>query len=91
MQDEDINLPNVLKMARVLIWIGVIVVIVAPVLFTLPAFWSKLNFTQTSSIGETIGGITAPIVGVLGSSLVFCALMAQVSANKLVQVQITRA
>lgn len=40
-------------------------------------------FTQsTGSIGDTIGGITAPIVGIMGAVLVYYALLAQIEANK---------
>lgn len=52
-----------------------------------------LLFTQTSTvifdlswsgqIGDTIGGITAPFVGLVGSFLVYKAFLAQIEANKI--------
>lgn len=66
--------------------IGILIVIISPFLFTLP--WGIFNFTETGSIGDTIGGISAPITSLLGSILVYFALKAQIDANKLIQDQI---
>ena len=49
---------------------------------------SIVDFSSTGQIGDTIGGITAPIVNLLGALLVFFALKAQVDANSLIQAQI---
>jgi hypothetical protein len=46
------------------------------------------DFTITGNIGDTIGGITAPVVGLLGTILVYFALLAQIDANKQIQFQI---
>lgn len=40
--------------------------------------------SDTGAIGDTIGGITAPFLSLLGSILVFAALLAQVRANDIV-------
>ena len=50
--------------------------------------WSGISFMKTGPIGDTIGGITAPISGLLGAYLVFLALKAQVKANEIIQDQI---
>lgn len=85
---ENVNEFDTLKSARKWLVAGLILIALAPLILTLPAYWSKLDFSTTSSIGDTIGGITSPIVGVLGSILIFYALIEQVRANKLLQNQI---
>ena len=75
-----------LKNASKLLWIGIPIVLIAPILFTRD--FQLLDFTQTGNIGDTIGGITAPIIGLIGAILVFLALKAQTQANILVQQQI---
>lgn len=57
-----------------------------------PYLFSKLAWgiefgSETGSIGDTIGGITAPFLSLLGSILVFAALKAQIDANRAVQMQ----
>lgn len=43
---------------------------------------SFFDFTETGQIGDTIGGITAPFVGLLGAYLVYQAFKAQIAANE---------
>lgn len=59
-----------------------------PFLLTGQSFYERFDFTQTGQIGDTIGGITAPFVNLIGAFLVFYALQAQVKANELIQDQI---
>jgi hypothetical protein len=55
----------------------------APFLFT--KYYSGIVFnSETGSIGDTIGGITAPFLSLIGAILVFAALRAQVKANEIV-------
>jgi hypothetical protein len=63
---------------------GILLIItsIAPWLFTHPAICDRLNFTDTGSIGDTIGGLTSPFVGLIGAILVFISFMQQVKANK---------
>lgn len=65
--------------------IGIILVIVSPFLFT--RGWSGISFKDTGTIGDTIGGITAPLTSLIGSILIYFALKAQIDANKLIQDQ----
>lgn len=51
-------------------------------LFTLPSFIPHFNISNTGSIGDTIGGITAPIIGIFSAILLFLALTKQVESNK---------
>lgn len=76
-----------LRQARIIFIIGVILLIAAPFLFTRIGF---IDFTNTGQIGDTIGGVTAPIANLLGSLLIFYALQAQIDANRIVQEQIAK-
>lgn len=77
-----------LNQARWFLIIGIVIIIVSPIILTSSSFWSRFDFTETGQIGDTIGGITAPFVNLLGAILVYLALKAQVQANHLVQAQI---
>jgi hypothetical protein len=61
----------------------------APFLFSKFYFGPEFN-QQTGTIGDTIGGITAPFMSLVGSILVFAALRAQIQANKIVQDQMDK-
>lgn len=63
--------------------IGIILIFVSLFLFTKPAIWSIWDFSNTGEIGDTIGGITAPIINLIGAFLVYVSFKAQVSANKI--------
>ena len=56
----------------------VLFVIIAPFLFTR----FQIHFDETGQIGDTIGGITAPIINTFAALLVYFAFKAQVEANK---------
>lgn len=71
------------------IWAASIILVLsifAPYLFTKLA-WGVEFGEDTAPIGDTIGGITAPFLSLLGSILVFAALKAQIDANSAVQKQ----
>lgn len=76
-----------LSQAKWLLIIGILLVVVAPILFTRE--FGVIDFSDTGQIGDTIGGITAPIVNLVGAILVFFALQAQIEANKIIQSQIS--
>lgn len=61
---------------------GIIFVCFAPLIFTIPHFIQSGDFSNTGQIGDTIGGITAPIVGLLGAILVYFSFKAQIDANE---------
>jgi hypothetical protein len=52
-------------------------------LATRPNFISAFDFSDTGNIGDTIGGITAPIINIIGAYLVYISFMAQIKANKI--------
>lgn len=49
-------------------------------LFTSPAIWHRLNLTKTSSIGDTIGGITAPLLGITSTIFLYLTLNRQIDS-----------
>jgi hypothetical protein len=76
---------NLLRIALFVLITGVAAMLAAPFLFTRSGF---ISFSETGQIGDTIGGITAPICSLVGSVLVFLALKSQIVANKITQEQI---
>lgn len=79
-EDSD----KILKFANVVLAIGIILILIAPFVVTRQAIFSEFDFHETGQIGDTIGGITAPILSLVGSILVFLALKAQINANAIV-------
>lgn len=75
-----------LKEHRAVIGFGSVFFLVlffSPFLLTRPAFKDYLDFSGSGEIGDTIGGITAPIVNFVGSVLIYISFIAQNKANKL--------
>ena len=66
--------------ARVLIILFALILIL-PVLLTKIPF-ALFDLTETGQIGDTIGGITAPFIGILAGYLTFLAFHEQSKANK---------
>lgn len=61
--------------------IGMLLACAAPIVFTRE--WSNIKFDQTTGpIGDTIGGTTAPIIGILSIVLLCLTLTEQISFNK---------
>lgn len=67
-----------------LLIIGVLGILFGPYIFTqpYPFGWSCLDFSQTGSIGDTIGGITAPFIGLVSILLLWWTLKEQLKFNK---------
>ena len=51
-------------------------------IFTQPSFWKELDFSGTGQIGDTIGGITAPFIGLISVWLLWRTLCEQINFNK---------
>lgn len=80
------QIKKTLKIGKYLLWIGIPICLISPLIFT--QYSGIADFSDTGNIGDTIGGITAPFINILGAILVFLALKAQIQANLLVQDQI---
>jgi hypothetical protein len=74
MKTETIILRIIAILAFVSAWVYVL---------TRPALIDGFNFSDTGEIGDTIGGLTAPIIGIVGTLLVYYSFQAQLKANKL--------
>lgn len=61
---------------------GGVLIVFAPWLLAIKC--NLISFADTGEIGDTIGGITAPIVNFMGALLVYYALRAQINANALI-------
>lgn len=86
MSEKIKNIALPLKSAKWLLRVGIPLCLLTPLIFTRSC--EGPNFLATGQIGDTIGGITAPFINLLGAILVFLALKAQVEANLLIQEQI---
>ena len=75
-----------LKQSKLILLIGILLVIIAP--YVLTRNFGILSFDETGQIGDTIGGITAPIVNLIGAVLVYFAFLVQLDANQLIFQQI---
>jgi uncharacterized membrane protein len=68
--------------------IGVILLIIfaifSPLIFTEEGF---VDFTNTGQIGDTIGGIMNPFIGIASIIVMFLAFYMQYEANKMMQSQ----
>ena len=89
-EDKRKEITKILGKAKWLILLGGLVILIMPFLLTAPFFHERFNFSTTGQIGDTIGGITAPFLNLIGAFLVFYALQAQVKANELIQDQIDK-
>jgi len=72
------------KYVLFLLIVGIILLLFTSLfVFTRPAKWVSWDFSNTGQIGDTIGGITAPITGLIGAILVFLSFKAQIKANEI--------
>lgn len=90
-KDKDPILGEINKLdgkVKLILWIG------APVLILMPILTTQLDwffdFTTTGNIGDTLGGATAPVIGVISALLIYFSFRAQISANRIIQNQINQ-
>lgn len=71
-------------------WIGLIgvAVLIAFPVWIADHFW--FDYSKTGTFGDTIGGITAPIIGLISALLIYLSFRAQIKANYIVQSQIEK-
>jgi hypothetical protein len=73
-----------LNKSNILLILGIILILFASVyIFTRHSFIKSFDFSKTGQIGDTIGGITAPIINLIGAILVYLSFKAQVRANRI--------
>lgn len=88
--DKRKEIREILGRAKWLLFVGGLVILITPFVLTGHYFYERFNFSETGQIGDTIGGITAPFMNLIGAFLIFYALKAQVKANELIQDQIDK-
>lgn len=89
-EDKRKEITKILRQAKWWLLVGGLVILIMPFLLTGQYFNERFNYSDTGQIGDTIGGITAPFMNLIGAFLVFYALQAQVKANELIQDQIDK-
>ncbi len=67
----------------IILLIGIVLIFLSLYIFTRPAYFENWNFSDTGQIGDTIGGITAPIINLIGAFLVYISFQAQIKANEI--------
>jgi hypothetical protein len=78
------------KLSKYLIVIAFIILLFSfftPYLFTRNGF---IDFSKTGNIGDTIGGIMNPFIGIVSIIVMFLAFYMQFNANRIVQTQFER-
>lgn len=73
---------NTDKRGLVLMWTSIALVLVGPVIFSLPAICGLFDLSEKGPIGDALGGITAPIIGLASVILLYLTLQEQVKINK---------
>jgi hypothetical protein len=89
--EEPKNNLYILDKRTIYISIGVILILIAAVFFiTRTALSDEICLdSSTGVIGDTIGGITSPIIGLIGAILVYLSFQEQIKANA-IQIGISR-
>ncbi|RLD60618.1 MAG: hypothetical protein DRJ01_09330 [Bacteroidetes bacterium] len=73
-----------MKLQNVLILsIGILLIFISLYIFTRPAIFESWDFSSTGQVGDTIGGITAPLINLIGAFLVYISFQAQINANRI--------
>lgn len=68
-----------------LLWgIALIATVSMPFLLTMPALHERFNFTETGNIGNTIAGLTTPIISLFAVFVVYMTFQEQVKTNKFI-------
>lgn len=62
--------------------IGIVVIVISPLIFSFPAKFNWLDFSETGQIGDTIGGVTAPLINLFAAYLIFISFKEQYRANR---------
>ncbi len=78
---------NILNKSQRWLIVGIILIIASPLFFIFIHFFD-FSLTDSGTIGDTIGGITSPITGLIGAILVYYAFLIQLEANKMLYDQI---
>ncbi len=87
MEDFKEKQEKILFKSRMWLIAGIVLIIITPFVFIIRKYWD-LSLAETGTIGDTVGGLTSPILGLVGSVLVYYAFLIQLEANKMLFNQI---
>lgn len=82
MENKDKLFSVIRENLALILILTILFLIIAPFIFTRPAIYDSFDFSITGPIGDTIGGITAPIVGLISILLLYATLKEQININK---------
>lgn len=70
------------KWLVILLFISGLAIFVMPLVLTLPAYFNIIDYSNKGPVGDTINGIAAPFIAVVGIIVTFLAFYIQVKANE---------
>jgi hypothetical protein len=74
------KMKNIIFKTILLIVVLIIIALLLIYILTLPAIWKVFDLTNTSSIGDTIGGITSPLLGIISVIFLYLTLNKQIDS-----------
>ncbi len=83
-QKEQEQEPLLRRNEIILLSVLAVGILLMPIVLTQTKVYSGIPFNDTGQIGDTIGGITAPLIGLLSAVLVYITFKAQIRANKII-------
>jgi hypothetical protein len=78
------TIKKILKSPEFFVLISGGFIFTTPFLLTRSLVSPEYSFADTGQIGDTIGGLTAPFIGLLSAYLVYKSFLAQIQANKII-------
>jgi len=86
--EEEIELKKNDKYVKYVLIFAILWLVVAPIILTQ---FSIVDFTGTGQIGDTISGISMPIISLVSAFLIYLSFKAQIQANRKMNKQIIKA
>jgi len=68
---------------KIILIVGIIFAVISPVLFTMLSHFECFDFTNTGQIGDTIGGLTSPIINLISAIIIYYSFNEQLKANQI--------
>lgn len=87
MIEENNSLKYYLSKATLWWFVGVVATLVVVFIFTINTYCQWFDYSNTGQIGDTIGGISSPFIGVAAAVLTFMAFYMQFKANEMLSNQ----
>lgn len=87
MLPENIELRSYIGKATLWWLVGVAAALILVFILTINTHWAAFDYTNSGQIGDTIGGISSPFIGVAAAVLTFMAFYMQFKANEMLSSQ----